>query len=106
MVLFMPNFATRLHAVVQHKRTAALVGIDPRFDKLPRPCVEAADRLNPPDRWSLMAAAFEVFAFELIDVVAPLVPAVKPQAAFFEECGPAGTAVLPATAPVELGTGP
>jgi orotidine-5'-phosphate decarboxylase len=90
----MTNYATRLHAAVQAKRTPALVGIDPRFDKLPRPCVEAAERQNPPDRWSLIAAAFEIFAFELIDVVAPLVPAVKPQAAFFEECGPAGTAVL------------
>jgi orotidine-5'-phosphate decarboxylase len=30
----------------------------------------------------------------VIDVVAPLVPAVKPQMAFFEECGPAGMAVL------------
>jgi orotidine-5'-phosphate decarboxylase len=30
----------------------------------------------------------------VIDVVAPLVPVVKPQAAFFEELGPAGMAVL------------
>ena len=30
----------------------------------------------------------------MIDVVAPLVPAVKPQAAFFEQLGPAGMAVL------------
>jgi orotidine-5'-phosphate decarboxylase len=32
----------------------------------------------------------------VIDVVAPLVPAVKPQAAFFEELGPAGMAALAA----------
>ena len=30
----------------------------------------------------------------MIDVVAPLVPAVKPQAAFFEECGPSGMVAL------------
>ena len=30
----------------------------------------------------------------MIDVVAPLVPAVKPQAAFFEQLGPAGMIVL------------
>ena len=30
----------------------------------------------------------------MIDVVAPLVPAVKPQAAFFEQLGPAGMTVL------------
>ena len=90
----MPSYATRLNDAVLQKRTPALVGIDPRFEKLPKLCIDAAKRRNPPDRWSLVAAAFEVFAFELIDVVAPLVPAVKPQSAFFEECGPAGTATL------------
>lgn len=90
----MTNYATRLHEAIRRKGTPALVGIDPRFDRLPRPCVEAAERQNPPDRHSLAATAFEIFALDLIDVVAPLVPAVKPQAAFFEECGPAGTAAL------------
>jgi orotidine-5'-phosphate decarboxylase len=40
------------------------------------------------------AAAYERFCREVIDVVAPLVPAVKPQAAFFEQLGPAGMTVL------------
>lgn len=90
----MPNYATRLHAAFQAKHTPALVGIDPRFELLPRPCVEAAERQNPANENVLKAAAFEVFCLELIDVVAPLVPAVKPQAAFFEELGPAGCDVL------------
>ncbi|MFQ5734109.1 MAG: orotidine-5'-phosphate decarboxylase, partial [Planctomycetaceae bacterium] len=90
----MPNYATRLHAAVRSKGTPALVGIDPRFDRLPKPCIAAAEKRNPPDQRALTAAAFETFCFELIDVVAPLVPAVKPQAAFFEECGPKGSAVL------------
>ena len=30
----------------------------------------------------------------MIDLVAPLVPVVKPQIAFFEACGPDGLAVL------------
>lgn len=90
----MPNYATRLHAAVRSKGTPALVGIDPRFDRLPKPCIAAAEKRNPPNRRALTAAAFEVFCFELIDVVAPLVSAVKPQAAFFEECGPEGSAVL------------
>ena len=34
------------------------------------------------------------FCRDVIDVVAPLVPAVKPQAAFFEQLGPAGGAAL------------
>jgi orotidine-5'-phosphate decarboxylase len=41
-----------------------------------------------------IAAAYEQFCREVIDVVAERVPAVKPQAAFFEELGPAGMMVL------------
>ena len=40
------------------------------------------------------ARAFAKFCNEIIDVVAPLVPAVKPQAAFFEELGPPGMIAL------------
>ncbi len=39
-------------------------------------------------------ARFEEFCCRVLDIVAPLVPAVKPQAAFFEEWGPAGCAAL------------
>ncbi len=90
----MSHFATRLHEQVLHKKTPALVGIDPRFDQLPASVVEAARKRTGGDSAKLTAAAFEEFSFRLIDVVAPLVPAVKPQAAFFEEIGPEGTAVL------------
>ena len=41
-----------------------------------------------------MAAAYGQFCREVIDVVAPLVAAVKPQAAFFEQLGPPGMAAL------------
>lgn len=41
-----------------------------------------------------LAAAFGRFCRGVIDVVAPLVPAVKPQAAFFERLGPPGMTVL------------
>jgi len=43
---------------------------------------------------SRLADAFGVFCRGLVDVVAALVPAVKPQAAFFEQLGPSGMAVL------------
>jgi len=90
----MSSYTRRLDDAVRRKQTPALVGIDPRFDRLPKPVIQTAMTHNPPDHSALMAAAFEIFCRELIDVVAPLVPAVKPQAAFFEECGPAGSAVL------------
>ena len=41
-----------------------------------------------------VADRYGIFCREVIDVVAPLVPAVKPQAAFFEELGPPGMVVL------------
>lgn len=41
-----------------------------------------------------VAAMYKTFCREVLDVVAPLVPAVKPQAAFFEELGPPGMAAL------------
>ena len=43
---------------------------------------------------SEQAAACRAFLPGVIDVVAPLVPAVKPQAAFFEQLGPAGMPAL------------
>lgn len=88
------HYATRLHAAIRRTGTPALIGIDPRFEQLPEPIVEAAKRRNPPSEDELRAAAFEEFSRRLVDVVAPLVPAVKPQAAFFEELGPAGCSVL------------
>jgi orotidine-5'-phosphate decarboxylase len=41
-----------------------------------------------------VARAYEEFTARIIDLVAPLVPAIKPQSAFFEACGPAGLVTL------------
>jgi orotidine-5'-phosphate decarboxylase len=87
------HYATRLHAAIQQKATSALVGLDPRFDWLP-PDVVAAARKRLDDPQAIAAAAFEEFCVRMIDVVAPLVPAVKPQAAFFEQYGPDGCLAL------------
>jgi orotidine-5'-phosphate decarboxylase len=86
------NFADRLAAAIDRCGNCVLVGIDPRADMLPRSI------LSEPAGASLaqQAAAFERFGREVIDVVAPLVPAIKPQAAFFEELGPAGMQALAA----------
>jgi orotidine-5'-phosphate decarboxylase len=89
----MTHFATRLHQRILERRTPALVGIDPRLDWLPEEVLRNADA-KARDDWHRRAVAFEEFSRRLIDVVAPLVPAVKPQAAFFEELGPAGCAAL------------
>jgi len=89
----MHSYTARLHAALRAKRTPALVGLDPRWSDLPAEILDrhdGANSSNPADR----AAAYEEFSRRIIDVVAPLVPAVKPQSAFFEECGPAGVVAL------------
>ena len=70
-----------------------LVGIDPRPGNLPPRFLDrfARDRAG-------VASAFEAFGRGVIDVVGPLVPAVKFQAAFYEAYGPEGVAALHASA--------
>ncbi|QDT17588.1 orotidine-5'-phosphate decarboxylase [Alienimonas californiensis] len=85
------HFSDRLHAAIRAKGTPALVGIDPRLKSLPAPVRDAATGPTELDR---AADAFERFGKGLIDAVADLVPAVKPQSAFFEELGPPGVAAL------------
>ena len=87
------HYATRLHAAIKAKGTPALVGLDPRLDQLPPDVLAHARELHD-DPVAQAASAFEEFCVRLIDVVAPLVPAVKPQAAFFEEWGPDGCLAL------------
>jgi orotidine-5'-phosphate decarboxylase len=82
--------ADRLWNSIQQKKTPVLVGLDPRYDSLPEPLRMADDVANYVER----AEAYTEFCRGVIDVVAPLVPAVKPQAAFFEELGPAGMVAL------------
>ena len=89
----MTHFATRLHDKIREKRTPALVGLDPRLDQLPESVLSAAGTRGS-DQMEIAATAFEEFCCRIIDVVAPLVPAVKPQAAFFEELGPHGCHAL------------
>jgi orotidine-5'-phosphate decarboxylase len=89
----MSEFADRLNAAVRTKGNPVIVGLDPRFDQIPAAIRNSAQQRNtaPAEQ---VAGAFEEFCCRVIDVVAALVPAVKPQAAFFEEFGPPGCAAL------------
>lgn len=85
-----PNhFADRLIAAVRAKGNPVLVGLDPRAESLPAGLIQGS---SPED----LSFAYCEFCKRVIDVVAPLVPAVKPQAAFFEQLGPAGCFALKA----------
>jgi orotidine-5'-phosphate decarboxylase len=84
------HFADRLSQACRRKGNALCAGIDPRWEQLPL----AIRRRHPGGTLDAMAAAFEEFSLRVLDIVAPLVPAVKPQSAFFEACGPAGMRTL------------
>ena len=84
------HFGDRLAERVRDCANPVVVGLDPRWSSLP-----AQFRANVEEHdWAAVAQCYQRFCCEVIDVVAPLVPAVKPQAAFFEQCGPAGMAAL------------
>jgi orotidine-5'-phosphate decarboxylase len=81
------HFADRLAAAVARVKNPVLVGLDPRAESLPPQLLKGDSREE-------IARAFVTFCSGVIDVVAPLVAAVKPQAAFFEALGPAGMLAL------------
>ncbi len=89
----MTHFGDRLYEAVARTGTPVLVGLDPRWAQLPAALRGDTDERDLPG----VANAFAAFCREVIDVVAPLVPAVKPQAAFFEQLGPAGMQALAET---------
>lgn len=85
----MSHFADRLIAAVRRCGNPVLVGLDPRTGSLP-----TALQVQDTSDWSAVAKAYRIFCQGVIDVVAPLVAIVKPQAAFFEQIGPAGMSAL------------
>lgn len=86
------EFADRVVAAVRSKGNPVVVGIDPRPEELPAGML---DRFSPDRRG--VADALRAFGCEVVDVVAPLVPVLKFQAAFYEAYGPEGMAALHAT---------
>ncbi len=85
----MPSFMDQLAAAVRAKRSPLMVGLDPRAGQLPD-ALRPAEGATP----SEVADAYRLHSCGVIDAVADLTPIVKPQAAFFEQLGPAGMAAL------------
>ncbi len=84
------TYVSRLASRIRSLGTPSLIGLDPRWELLPEEIRQEHSRGSRDAR----AAAFAGFCREIIDLVAPLVPAVKPQVAFFEQLGPAGLEAL------------
>ncbi len=75
------HFADRLTAAIRARGTCAVVGIDPVYERLPAE-LSVIDGERPPPRRAVELIG--AFCRGVIDVVAPLVPAVKINSAFFE----------------------
>ena len=82
----MKNFADRLNEAVRKKKSCLVAGLDPRLDLIPAVIRARAFRKFGRSLEGAAAAALE-FSRAFIDIVAPHVPAIKPQIAFFEQFG-------------------
>ncbi|MEO1800685.1 MAG: orotidine-5'-phosphate decarboxylase, partial [Cyanobacteria bacterium J06629_2] len=92
----MKLFIDRLITQIQHKQTPCIVGLDPALERMPsswlqQQGIEAkstlADRAEGIYQYNLM----------VLEAIADLVPAVKPQSAYYELFGAAGIVALEKT---------
>jgi orotidine-5'-phosphate decarboxylase len=81
-----PAFADRLISSIRAKTNPCVVGLDPRIELMP---AFIKSGRGEPTR-DVVRAIITDFHELVIDAVAELVPAVKPQLAFFEQYGSAG----------------
>lgn len=80
------HFADRLDHAINQKGNAICIGLDPRFDQLPKSITDAAIKAHGVSARAV-AEAFLAFNTALIDATADIVPVCKPQVAFYEEFG-------------------
>ncbi|MSR30636.1 MAG: orotidine-5'-phosphate decarboxylase [Gemmataceae bacterium] len=84
------NFSDRLAETIRKKGAPLCVGLDPRWENIPL----AIRKKHGPRTPEGEAAAYGEFCQEALELVVPFVGVVKPQSAFFENCGPEGMKVL------------
>ena len=78
------HFADRLCKAVNGRKTSLIVGLDPVYSRLP-PAIRSHREMN--DEFDVAAAVDAIFDFstQVLRIVAPMVPAVKINIAFFEK---------------------
>ena len=81
---------------IVEKKNPTVVGLDPNLDQMPPELIEAQIAKHGA---TLKAAAEAIYEFNtgLIDAVCDVIPAVKPQSAYYEMYGPEGVEVLKKT---------
>ncbi|MEE9370276.1 MAG: orotidine-5'-phosphate decarboxylase [Sedimentisphaerales bacterium] len=78
------HFADRLCEAVKTKRTPLVVGLDPVYGRLPSVITSHRDMNDEFDAASAVDAIFD-FCTQTMRIIAPMVPAVKINIAFFEK---------------------
>jgi len=78
------NFADRLLAAIEEKKTPLVVGLDPVYENLPDAITKHSELNDEEDLEASVDAILE-FCTRILKVVAPHVPAVKINSAFFEQ---------------------
>ena len=78
------HFADRLCGAVKNKRTSLVVGLDPVYSRLPEAIRSHRDMNDEQDAAAAVDAIFD-FCTQVTRIIAPLVPAVKINIAFFEK---------------------
>lgn len=78
------HFADRLCEAVEKRKTSLIIGLDPVYSRLPS-AITSHHRMN--DEFDAAAAVDAVFDFctQTMRIIAPMVPAVKINIAFFEK---------------------
>jgi orotidine-5'-phosphate decarboxylase len=78
------NFADRLLAAIEAKGSPVCVGMDPSYEKLPKSLQKKVkDEVQQTEN-------IGEFCYCVLEIVAPMVPAVKIQSAYFERYGSVG----------------
>jgi orotidine-5'-phosphate decarboxylase len=92
----MESFPDRLMESIDRKECPISVGLDPRLDLMP-PRIVQSHFTHHGATHRTASAAIREFNLRLLDAIAPLVPMVKVQVAFYEAFGPAGMEVFAET---------
>lgn len=84
------GFADRLLTAIEARRAPAVVALDPVWELLP----ERLTRGVAADDTNAILAGIRAFSRRVVDVIAPIVPAVKINSAYFERYHAAGVALF------------
>ena len=86
----MQHFGDRLTNRISELSNPTVVGLDPRLDKIPSFIKEAAIKQYGGENLEAVSASLIIFNVGIIDAISDIVPAIKPQIAFYEQYGHAG----------------